>query len=453
MAVVQAPRTPVRFAPSVLLFGGGTILAPVPDAGVFSALTLRGVTGNASVDPASSTVMQSLSQSPTDPAFVQDPYPFYERARALGPVFFWQEYGLAGCVDHALVNRLLRDRRLGREVPAEKKVPPPDHLATFYALERHSLLEIEPPDHTRLRSLVMRAFTSRAIAALAPMIDEMAHALIDAFPAEGSFDLLAAFCEPIPVRTICRLLGVPEEMAPRLLSWSHAMVAMYQAGRTRAREEAAEAAARDFAAFVRDLVAERRRRPTEDLIGRLVTAESEGRRLTTDELVTTVILLLNAGHEATVHAFGNGIKALIEHGFWTEATFADEAATGRAVEEILRFDPPLHLFTRHVHEPLEIGGHPFARGDEIGLLLAAAGRDPAVWEAPARFDPSRPVRPHLAFGAGIHFCIGAPLARLELMRALPILQRRCPDLALAGRPRYAMRYHFRGLEELMVCRR
>ncbi len=395
--------------------------------------------------------MQSLTQSPTDPAFVQDPYPFYERARALGALFFWEDYGFACSPDHALVNRLLRDRRLGREVPPEKVVPPPDHLRRFYALERHSLLEIEPPDHTRLRSLVMRAFTSRAIAALAPVIDEMAHALIDAFPRGEPFDLLTAFCEPIPVRTICRLLGVPEEMAPRLLAWSHAMVAMYQAGRTRAREEAAEAAARDFAAFVRDLVAERRRRPTDDLIGRLVIAESAGQQLTTNELVTTVILLLNAGHEATVHAFGNGIRALIEHGFWSPSTFAGEGASERAVEEILRFDPPLHLFTRHVYEPIEIEGHRFMRGDVIGLLLAAAGRDPAVWEAPARFDPARTVTPHLAFGAGIHFCIGAPLARLELARALPILQRCCPRLVLAERPRYAMRYHFRGLERLMVC--
>lgn len=394
--------------------------------------------------------MQTLSRSPTDPEFVQNPYAFYEEARRAGPLFFWEEYGFPCAVSHDLVNAILRDRRFGREVPAEMRADQPAHLSGFYAIERHSLLEIEPPDHTRLRALVMRAFTSRAIERLGPMIDEMAHELIDAFPENGPFDLLPAFCEPIPVRTICRLLGVPEEMAPQLLEWSHAMVAMYQAGRTRQDEDAAETAARAFGAWVRELVAERRQKPSDDLLGQLTCAEAAGERLTTDELVTTVILLLNAGHEATVHAFGNGIKALIEHGFWSGELLSDEKDCERAIEEILRFDPPLHLFTRHAYERVEIAGHVFERGDQVGLLLAAAGRDPAVRDAPQRFDPARSPRPHLAFGAGIHFCIGAPLARLEMKRALPILAARCSGLALAERPRYAMRYHFHGLERLMV---
>lgn len=394
--------------------------------------------------------MQRLAQSPTDPAFVQNPWPFYEAARAAGPFFLWEDYGLVCTPAHAAVSAILRDRRFGREAPADRRAPVPDHLADFYAVEDHSMLELEPPRHTRLRTLVLRAFTSRRIAGLAPEIAALAHTLIDALPAEGSVDLLPAFAQKLPVIVIARLLGVPEAMAPELLAWSNAMVGMYQARRTRATEEAATAAARDFAAFLRGYVEERRARPADDLITHLIAAEAEGSRLTPDELIATCILLLNAGHEATVHTLGNGVKALIEAGS-PAAALAPEAVEG-TVEEILRFDAPLHLFTRWVYEEAEVMGHRFAPGDRVGLLLGAANRDPGVWDEPDRFRPFRPQRPHVAFGAGIHFCVGAPLARLELQIALPILFSRLPGLRLAEAPRYADLYHFHGLERLMVTR-
>jgi unspecific monooxygenase len=393
--------------------------------------------------------MQTLVQSPTERRFVQNPYPFYERARAAGPFFLWQDYGLVCTPSHAAVSAILRDRRFGREVPADRRAPVPDHLAPFHAVEDHSMLELEPPRHTRLRALVLRAFTSRRIAALAPEIAALSHALIDALP-EGEIDLLPDFAQKLPVIVIARLLGVPEAMAPQLLAWSGAMVAMYQARRTRATEDAAAAAARDFAAFLRGYVEERRARPADDLITHLIAAEAEGSRLTPDELISTCILLLNAGHEATVHALGNGVKALIEHG--TDPAALAPAAIEGTVEEILRFDPPLHLFTRWVYEPAEIMGHRFAPGDRVGLLLAAANRDPGIWDAPARFRPARIPKPHTSFGAGLHFCLGAPLARLELQIALPILFARMPGLRLAGTPRYADLYHFHGLERLAVTR-
>ena len=247
---------------------------------------------------------------------------------------------------------------------------------------------------------------------------------------------------------IARLLGVPEDMAPQLLAWSHAMVAMYQARRDRAVEDRANAAARDFAAFLEAHIATRRSRPADDLITALIAAEAEGSRLDTAELVATCVLLLNAGHEATVHAIGNGTAAILAAGLDPAALFATPEATECCVEEVLRFDPTLHLFTRYALEDLELFGHRFRTGDTVGCLLAAANRDPARFPDPARFDPSRAAGPQLSFGAGIHFCVGAPLARAELAVALPLLFARRP--ALAAPPAFADRYHFRGLAELRL---
>ncbi len=391
--------------------------------------------------------LPTIAQSPTEPKFVQNPYAFYERARALGRIVYWEDYGLPAVVSAAAVNAILRDRRFGREIPPEKRRPIPAHQAPFYAVEAHSMLELEPPRHTRLRALVLRAFTSRRIAAMGPEIAALSHRLIDGFPSEP-FDLLPAFARLIPVIVIARLLGVPESMADQLLNWSNAMVGMYQARRSRAMEEAAATAATEFADFLRSYVEERRARPADDLITHLIAAEAEGDKLSTDELIATCILLLNAGHEATVHSLGNAVKVLLQEKTPPEALAP--AAIEATVEELLRFDPPLHLFTRHAYEDVEVMGQTFAKGSEVALLLAAANRDPAAFERPAKFLPGRAAKPNLSFGAGLHFCVGAPLARLELQTALPILFARQPGLALAGRPRYADLYHFHGLERLQV---
>lgn len=389
--------------------------------------------------------MQSLAQSPTDPDFVQDPYPFYERARALGPFFHWQDYNLTCTGNAAAVNAIFRDRRFGREAITPPVIPP--HLAPFYAVEAHSMLELEPPRHTRLRMLVLRAFTSRRIAGLTPDITALATELATALPS-GEFDLLTHFAQPLPVRIIARLLGVPEEMAPDLLRWSNAMVGMYMAGRTRATEDKAVAATEAFVAFLRSYVEERRKRPADDLITQLIAAESEGEKLSTDELITTCILLLNAGHEATVHTIGNGVKTLLETGTPLAALAPENVDS--TVEEVLRFDPALHMFTRWAYEDVEVMGHRFRRGDQVALLLAAANRDPGQWDQPDRFLPTRPVKPHASFGAGLHFCVGAPLARLELQVALPILFQHHPGLRLAEPPAYGDVYHFHGLRALPV---
>ena len=389
--------------------------------------------------------MNELSQSPTDPGFVQNPYPFYERARAAGPFFRWTDYNLVCTGNSAAVNAIFRDRRFGREPISPPVIPP--HLAPFYAVEAHSMLELEPPRHTRLRNLVLRAFTSRRIAGLAPDITALATELAEAIP-QGDSDLLTAFAQPLPVRIIARLLGVPEDMAPDLLRWSNAMVGMYMAGRTREMEDRAVAATEAFVAFLRAYVEDRRAHPADDLITQLIAAESEGEKLSTDELITTCILLLNAGHEATVHTIGNGVKALLETR--TPLTALSPENVEATVEEILRFDPALHMFTRWAYEDIEVMGHTFRRGDQVGLLLAAANRDPGTWDDPSRFNPSRPPKPLATFGAGLHFCVGAPLARLELQIALPILFRHHPHLAFADQPTYADVFHFHGLSALRL---
>ena len=386
--------------------------------------------------------MRRLSQSPTCDAFVQDPYPFYARARAAGPLVWWDEQSMPVATTFAAVAAILKDRRLGREAPPR---PAPPHLAPFEAIEAHSMLELDPPRHTRLRALVARALTSRAVAALAPGIEALCHALIDAFP-EGPFDLLPLYAERVPVLTIARLLGVPDGDADDLVAWSHAMVAMYQAGRTRAVEDAAAAASAEFAAYLRAAVATKRAAPRDDLLSALVAARDGEDRLSEDELISTAILLLNAGHEATVHAIGNGAAASLSRGLRADG---DPDAL---VEEVLRFDPPLHLFTRWAKTDAEILGHRLAAGDEVGCLLASACRDPAAHDRPGAFDPARAPRPHAAFGAGVHFCVGAPLARLEMRIALPILLARCPALRPVEPPRYAPTWHFRGLERLIVAR-
>jgi unspecific monooxygenase len=391
--------------------------------------------------------MKTFLQSPQDPDFVQNPYAAYARARADGPVQYWDDYGMLAAFDATTVQALLRDRRLGREIPADQQQPVPAHLSDFHAVDQHSMLELEPPTHTRLRGLVLRAFTSRRIAALAPEIEAIAAELLATLP-QGPFDLIPAFCTQLPVRIIARLLGVPEDMWPDLLRWSNAMVAIYQTGRTRAVEDAANSAAADFTAFLRGYVDQRRTDPRDDLITQLIAAEEDGERLSTDALIGTCILLLNAGHEATVHALGNGVACALENETPLAAFQPDTIAA--TTEEILRYDPPLHVFERFAYEDIDLNGIILEKGKKIALVLGAAGRDPAVYPDPDRFDPTRPVKPHAAFGGGLHFCVGAPLARLEMQIALRALFEHAPQLRLAEVPHYANTYHFHKLERLMV---
>jgi cytochrome P450 len=407
-----------------------------------------------SIDP----VMRRASCDPRDPGFVQDPYAFYAHLHEEARAVFWEDYGMWCFAGWDEVNALLRDKRFGRQilhVASRQELgwsEPSPHTRGFDAVEAHSLLNIEPPDHTRLRTLVNRAFVSRQVEHLRPVLRDMAEELVDRFEPNGRAELIAEFAAPLPVAIIAEMLGVPTEMAPQLLAWSHRMVQMYMARRDEAVEIDANAAASEFAAYVRRLADEKRKRPDEGLISYMISTEHRGQRLTDDELVSTTILLLNAGHEATVHQAGNAIKTLLEHADRPSGLFSTPETSERTVEEALRFDAPLHLFTRYALGDIDLGdGVVLKKGDEIGLMLAAANRDPQRFANAATFDPQRTDGANVSFGAGIHFCIGAPLARIELQEALSVLFERLPGLRLAETPLYADKYHFHGLERLAAA--
>lgn len=393
---------------------------------------------------------------PREPAFVQDPYPAYSFLQETAPVFFWENYGMWCSTRFDDVNRLLRDRRLGRERPggyAAAVAGSGDraHLARFDAVEAGSLLELEPPAHTRLRTLVNRAFVSRQIERLRPRIEALAHSLIDVFASDSRADLLPAFATPLPAIVITEMMGLPPESAQRLVAWSNAMVRMYMHAPSRDDELRADAAAGAFAAFIHEQARNRQATPGDDLLGVLVSAREAGDRLRENELVSSAILLLNAGHEATVHQIGNAVRTILDQGGDPRRFFATQEDSKATVEECLRFDAPLHMFTRIAYETVEIApGVTLEPGEQVGLLLGAANRDSAVFEEATQFRPGRDDQRNVSFGAGIHFCVGAPLARLELQVALRVLFERLPRMRIVEPSPYRDSYHFHGLERLIV---
>ncbi len=383
------------------------------------------------------------------PQFIADPYPFYDRLRAARPILFdagWKLWFFSAYEDIAA---LLRDRRLGRDLEG---APKPDPRTPFGWLHANSLMEKEPPDHTRLRVLVNKAFTPARVEALRPLIEQTAQTLLDGVIQRGEMDLLAEFAEPLPVLVIADLLGVPQEARPQLRPWSNQIVAMYELSPTAEDERRANRAVSEFAVFLRRLAAERKLQPRDDLISALVAAEEQGSRLSEDELIATCILLLNAGHEATVNAIANGMLALFRHPDPYDLLRRQPEWIKTAVEEMLRYDTPLQLFRRWVREDMEYKGFRLSRGEQVALLYGAANRDPARFPEPYRFDITRRDNPHLTFGLGIHYCVGAPLARLEMQVAVQTLLERLPNLRLADEAvlEYRPNYVIRGLKALPV---
>lgn len=401
-------------------------------------------------------VARRASANPRDPEFFQNPYAFYAQLHAQNPDFFWDEYGHWCFAGFKEVSALLRDKRFGRDIlhvatREELGMPEPKpHTADFDLTEKYSLLNLEPPVHTRLRTLVNRAFVSRHVEQLRPRIERLANELIDGFVDDGEVELLKAFAAPVPAVVIAEMIGLPAEMANQLLAWSNRMVAMYMFGVSEATEHDANAAALAFTDYLKAVIAERRKAPKSDLLSHMLTAEIDGEKLSEGEVISTAILLLNAGHEATVHTTGNGIKAILESGLDPKKLFSDDAQTEATVEECLRFDAPLHMFTRYALSDLEFNGIPLRKGDVIGMMLGAANRDPARFANAGSFDPFRTDGANVSFGAGIHFCIGAPLARIEMQVAMKTLFDRLPKLRLASPPVYKDVYHFHGLDRLDV---
>lgn len=390
---------------------------------------------------------------PRDPAFLQDPYPTYRRLRAEAPIAFYAPWNAWLVMRHADVTRLLRDRRTARVAPPEGGAAIRPGLEPFDAIQAGSLLEIEPPDHTRIKQVVQEVFTPRHVRALGGRIAALTESLADALAAAGDApDLLTVFAEPLPVTVIAELLGVPEADRHRLLPWSKAIIGMFEPERTAEMERAAVSAAAAFADYVRWLAARRLEAPADDLIGRMVAVrQQDPERLSEGELVANAILFLDAGHEAVVNVLGNGLHALLTHSDQRDRLLADPALVPTAVEEMLRYDTPLQFFERVFLDDVPLAGHTFRRGERACLYYASANRDEAVFAEPDAFDVAREPNPHVAFGLGVHYCIGAPLARLELQAAVTTLLRRFPTMRVVDEaPRYQPRNVFRYLTELRV---
>jgi cytochrome P450 len=381
----------------------------------------------------------------TDPAFVADPYPTFALHRRETPLLWHEATGQHLAFSFALCNAVLRDRRFGRlwadKVPAERFEP-------FNRLHRNQMMENEPPDHTRLRSLVAKAFARGHVERLRPRVQQLADDLLDKVVAAGEFDLIQDFAEPLPVAVIAELLGVPEADRHLLRPWSQAIVKMYEYGRTPVVEADAIASSSEFSDYMRDLAARRRAEPRDDLVSHLVLAEERGQVLTEDELVASAILLLNAGHEASVNAFGNGFVTLLEHPEQLARLRADRRLVASALEEMIRFDAPLQLFERTAREDMQVGDVTIRAGERVAALLGSANRDPSAFDDADEFDIARQPNHHVGFGAGLHHCLGAPLARMELQISLPALLDRFPRLELAGAPVRRPTFVLRGYESV-----
>lgn len=396
-----------------------------------------------------------IQQDPEDPAFIANPYLLYSRLHAIGTPVYWEHYGFWCLCEYDLVDRVLRDKRFARlPPPGFDRQSVPSHMQNFARTEKFSLLALERPEHTRLRKMVNRAFMSRQVNRMAPMIADLAHQCIDTFEQAECIELLAHYATPVPVTVIARLLGVPESVGKQLVTWSHLMVRVYTQNQTFEEEESADRAAAQFSEFVERLIDEKRQYPDQGLISQLVHAQNEDGPLSNDEIISTAILLLNAGHEATVHQLGNAINTLItaypdDQRQTLLDLLANDDTADAVTAECLRYAAPLHMFMRFAQEDVELGsGVRLHKGDQVGLLLAAANRCPTKFNNPNEFQPLRTDAAHLSLGAGIHFCAGAQLAKLELRIILQVLFTRLPHVRLQSKPSYQNTYHFHGLKNL-----
>ena len=397
--------------------------------------------------------------NPYDQAFAANPYPVYAQLRAECPVFVSAEFGMTFFTRYRDVVRLLTDKRFGRTMDhlpgntGRDNAEPFDwsDLPAYNRYVRVNLLESEGADHARIRRLLSQALNPRTVAELSGRIREASRRILDTLLPAGKMDFLAEFAEVLPVEIISELLGWPAADRHRLRPWSAHIVRLYEKDHSSEDRHRAEQATQEFAAMIDQLATLRQRKPQDDLISSLAATEDQEGGLSRDELIATCMLLLNAGHEATVNAAGNGLLALLRHPEQLARLRQDPAMLEPAVEEMLRYDPPLHLFHRFALEDLEFGGHEFRGGDMAGLLYGSANRDPAAFPDPDRFDIGRQPNRHLAFGAATHFCLGAPLARLELRTMLGDLVALTRDIELVDeQPAYHTGLVFRGLKNLRI---
>jgi cytochrome P450 len=390
---------------------------------------------------------------PTDPAFLADPYPTYRHLREESPIFFFEKWRAYVLTRYEDVNTLLRDRRLGRVLDNHPRWG--EYEWQFEQTRVGSLLEIEPPDHTRIKEVFHQTFTPKRVRELSGKIHALCERLVDDLlkRPKREADLIHDFAQPIPVTVIADLLGIPEADRHHLVPWSKGIIGWFEPERTKAMEAEAIRCAQEFAAYLRAMIPLKREQSGDDLFSAMLQVhDREPERLSEQELINNCILLLNAGHEAVVNVMGNGMKALLSHPEQHARLRADHGLIPTAIEEMMRYDTPLQFFERYVLEPMEYKGQRWERGTKLVLYYASANHDPAVFRDPESFDITRDPNPHLAFGMGLHYCIGAPLARVELQNALRVLLERLPELRLLPQEfRYMPKNVFRYLEGLKVA--
>ncbi len=387
-----------------------------------------------------------------NPTFVANPYEQLKALREIGKPVWHEGMQIFLAARHSDANDVFRNKSLGR-IFTDKS--PEFEWETFNWLHSDSILDSEPPKHTRLRSLVAKAFNRNKIEGMRPAVERITQRLLDAIDEKvksgESFDLIADYAEPLPVKIIADLLGFPESEEHLLRPWSQSIVKMYEVNPSQQYQIEAKKAAGEFAEYVRNLAEHRKTNPGQDLITDLAMVEENGEKLNSHELVATCVLLLNAGHEASVNAFGNGMVAALERPDQAELLRKNSRAiTETALEEFMRFDAPLHLFERTATVDTELGGVKIAKGQKIAALIGSANRDSTVFENADEMDLTRDPNPHIGFGAGIHFCLGAPLARLEMSVSLPALWEKYSNMQLAGTPVRRPTFVLRGYESVSI---
>ncbi|MBX2815909.1 MAG: cytochrome P450 [Saprospiraceae bacterium] len=405
---------------------------------------------------------QQVTLDVREEEFYRNPYPYYSELQRKCPAFYWKNYGVVTFTRHTDIDSILRSRKFGRRhegCPLTYNASEDATLEPFFKADRYSLLNLEAPEHGRLRSLVQRAFINANIQQYEQYIVELGHELCDAMLVRlhkgEAVDLIRSFAEPIPVMVIAKMLGIGAEAKDSLLEWSHAMVRMYEPERTPQVEADAAAASTAFMDFLEVIIEDRRQHLADDLISHLIRASEDGEEsISREEMISTIILLLNAGHEATVHSIANGAAALMQHpkqlSYWRDMCLQQADLTG-ATAELLRYDTPLHIFNRYVLSDTIVAGQELRQGQIVSLILGAGNRDEEVFNRPHELDLLRSATAHLSFGRGVHFCLGAPLARLEVRLALKILFQAIPGMRLSMPPVKANTYHFQGHQEVMVC--
>jgi cytochrome P450 len=398
-------------------------------------------------------VLELRDVDPFAPEHRADPYPLYERLRADAPIWYHPQYDELVLTGHADCEAVLRDPRWSSDpenIDPSRRDPDDMRLA-LGDLKSGNLLFLDPPDHTRLRRLVSKAFTPRTIEQLRPHVHELVDDMLDELRDAGEIDLMTGIAYPLPVTVICELMGVPLQDRHLFAGWSSDASRLLDGEVEGEVVERGIVAAMSFISYFNDLFDERRKVPRNDLLSALLAAEDEGDRLSEAELRSIVLLLFVAGHETTMNLIGNGMWALLAHPDQQRRLQDDPSLVPNAVEEMLRYDGPVHITGRIAREDLEVGGLRVDQGRQVSTLLAAANRDPERFSEPARFDVEREDVHHLTFSGGIHYCLGAALARLEGQVVVGSLVQRFPGLELRTEyPEHREHFVLRGLKQLRV---